>query len=127
MNTATSEWLLDGYPRPQPQGENTGLCPPFRVLGLGGAGEPASPANPVSASGTSVDIPTLAFALPESDPGLSSLDLGQPCWGWAAATPAWLGTSRWWWLHEAGRDIGFRNQGPSLLGQWVSDLGAEAL
>ena len=47
-----------------------GLCPPFRVLGLEGAEEvPASPDNPASASGSSVDLPTLAFALPESKAG----------------------------------------------------------
>ena len=84
--TEISEWLLKGHTGRQPWAGDSGgrgylgLCCPFRFLGLEGAEKvPASPDNPASASGSSVDLPTLAFALLESDLGLSPPDLGQHC------------------------------------------------
>ena len=74
--TEISEWLLKGHTGRRPGAGvsggrgDLGLCRLFRFLGLEGAENvSASPDNPASASSSSVDLPTLAFALLESEPG----------------------------------------------------------
>lgn len=78
------------------------------------------------ASGSTVDLPTLAFALPESDLGCPPPDLGQPCAGRGAAgarrrAPGWLGTSKPWWPHEA-ITLDSESRAPGLLGGGFQSL-----
>lgn len=125
LPTEVSEWLPPGSPPLRPQGVNSGLlghlapCPPLAVLGLGGAEE-----EPVSASGSSCDLPALAFALAWAALlTWASLAGG----GRAEGTPPPEGRLQAGWVYRAGRDTGSRIQGPCHQGWWVSYLDTGAL
>lgn len=114
-----------GSPPPWPQGVNSGLlghlgpCPPLAVLGLGGAEE-----EPVSASGSSCDLPALAFALAWAALlTWASLAGGERAEG--TLPPG--GRLQAGWVYRAGHDTELRIQGPSRQGWWVSYLDTAVL
>lgn len=100
---------------------------PLEFLAWVGQGRYQHPRTTLTlASGSTVDLPTLAFALPESDLGCPPPDLGQPCAGRGAAgarrrAPGWLGTSKRWWPHEA-ITLDSESRAPGLLGGGFQSL-----
>lgn len=134
-----SEWLLEGYPCPQPQGENSGclghlgLHPPFRDPGLVGAGE-CQPPQTTRCLPPAVQLTFQLWPLPfEKVTWVSRLLLwvslagGRELRGTHRQSPAgWVPISHGGFMKLAF-SIGFRIHSPSPLGQWVSDLGMGTL